>query len=221
MTDPNWTDEDEQDLKTTEALLAYAWKTLDYAAQQFARIDSKAASIAGFVGVSATVLVAVTRSAFPSPEPASCLYTASRIGLVLLILSLLVAFAMCLCALFPRQFTQLPRIPRLVGEFIASNATKQTHRMLLKQTINQAALTEESMYSAAGRKEVWLRRAAKALWFALAFGAASCLLFVTDSYIHANAYQRPATTETNNPSSTPTETAGTPARENQTGGTKP
>lgn len=198
MSDANWTESDEQDLKTTEALLAYAWKTLDYAAQQFARIDSKAASLAGFVGVSATILVAVSRATFPTPEPVSCLYTASRLGLLSLLLSLLVAFAMCLCALFPRRFTQLPRIPKFVGEFISCAATKQGHRTLLKQIINQAAVTEDSIYSATAIKEGWLRRAAVALLFALSFGTISCFLFTIDTSIHANAYQRPTTTGINN-----------------------
>lgn len=203
MADAEWNESDDQDLKTTEALLAYAWKTLDYAAQQFARIDSKAASLAGFVGVSATVLVAVSRAAFPSPDPVSCLYAASRIGLVLLLLSLLLAFAACLCALFPRQLTQLPRIPMLVGMFISSAPTKKGHRTLLKQTINQAAVTEASIYTATARKERWLTKAAIALWFALAFGSISCFLFLSDTYLHGNAYQRPTTTGTSSPSPGP------------------
>jgi len=37
----HWDESDQQDLETTEALQAYAWKALELAEQHFARIDTK------------------------------------------------------------------------------------------------------------------------------------------------------------------------------------
>jgi hypothetical protein len=189
MSNTEWDTSDDHDLKATEGLLAYAWKSLESAGQHFTRIDTKAASLAGFVGVSATVLVAVSRAAFPASFVSSCLYITSRFAFFVLLGSLFAAFAFCLLALYPRRIVQLPRIPRLVGIFIRMDADKYALRQLQKHIINQVAVTEGSIYEATRAKERWLQRAAIALWSALAFAIISSLSYIADTTAHPDAYR--------------------------------
>ncbi len=200
-----WDTSDDHDLNATETLLAYAWKSLESAGQHFTRIDTKAASLAGFVGVSATVLVAV--SAFPAPFVTSYLFVISRFTFFMLLGSLFTAFAFCLLALYPRRIVQLPRIPKLVGLLMRMDADKYAARLLQKQIVNQIAVTEDSIYSATQAKEQWLQRAAIALWSALAFAIFSSVSYAADTTTHPDAYRERPTNRRHDTTSTSTSPA--------------
>jgi len=156
--------------------------------------------VACVVGATATILVTVRQTAFATPDPVGCLYTASRLTFILLTVCLPIAFIACLVALFPREIIHPPRIPFLVGEFIKSPATKRAHCTLVKQIINQLILTEESIYSATACKQRWLTWAAR-------IATNRLLLFAAFSYsfpLRTEFYIPDATENTPNRAATPT-----------------
>lgn len=180
-----WNESDDDDLKATEVLLAYAWKSFEAAGQHFTRIDTKAGSLAGFVGVSATILVSVSRVILPMCPDHGWIYVSSRCAFALLLTSLFIAFALCLRALYPRRLTQLPQVPIIVGLFFKMDADKRGVRQLQKHIISQIGLAEGSIYEATRQKEGSLRRAASALWSALAFAIICFVSYSIDTIIDA------------------------------------
>jgi len=159
--------------------------------------------------VSATVLVAVSRAAFPAPFVSSCLFVTSRFALFMLLGSLFTAFAFCLLALYPRRIVQLPRVPKLVGLLMRMDADKYASRQLQKQIVNQIAVTEDSIYAATQAKERWLQRAAIALWSALAFAIVSSLSYTADTTTHPDAYRERPTNQRHDTSAPSTSPAAT------------
>ena len=143
-----WTKEDESDLLSTEAILEYAWKSFQAKKESFDKLDSKAATLAGFIGIIMALSAGLFRTDIFNPKQETIEFIILAISIKcfysLLIMILAVSFGYCLATLKVRKIVQPTGTEDMIKYYRNLGSFIKRKPKLLKGMINIIGEAENS-----------------------------------------------------------------------------
>jgi hypothetical protein len=169
----DWTD-DEHDLRSTEAILDYAWRSYQIKQEAFDKLDSKATTLAGFIGIiialSGGLLSKTMFSSADGRLQFVILAVSARCFYSLVMMTLAVSFGYCLATLKIRRVLEPTAIKDIVAHYRTLGPLKGRKRKLLKDMIKTIRESENDFRKSNVSKSIYLQKAMNWLIYSLCIG---------------------------------------------------
>ena len=169
----SWTD-DEHDLRSTEAILDYAWRSYQRKQEAFDKLDSKATTLAGFIGIIIALSGGLlSKTAFSSADEGLqfvILAISARCFYSLVMMTLAVSFGYCLATLKIRRVFEPTSIKDMIAHYRTLGPLKTRKRKLLKDMIKTIRESENDFRRNNLSKSTYLQKAMNWLIYSLCMG---------------------------------------------------
>ena len=178
----------ETDTRLADLVYDYAWRNVERSTEYFGRIDTKATTLTGIVGVTLTILVSSAGVAFPEARWGDGLAMIAQAAYALSVVSFLVSLAWGIVALSLRDTTDIPFIRDLIAEYRASQRHPHDEVQMKKRISQRLSNVDYSYCFQVSRKIVSIRRSTRFLTIGLiclSVSVSMALLHVT-----TNTYAR-------------------------------
>lgn len=177
-------DRDAADLQNTETILEYAFGAYQRSVDNFNALDSKASTLAGFIGLILTLAGGLwaVRNNQPSAVAANISALSIQIAYSATVLTLAAAFLCCLLTLRARKNLLPPLTGDVISRYQNLGAPEHRRRKLLKILI--VTLQEAEKHRAINNqaKSSHLQRATGFLFLAVTFGMAGYMFQVAHMF---------------------------------------
>ena len=170
----------EDDLKSAETILSYALISYQRYVNQFEKLDTKAATIAGFTGIIITISTGLIGALSPTKSQISSEQFPKFLIIIFLFLliSLFVSFAFSISSIAVRRFKDISSISNVLKNFKTIERNKYRRRRLIKRIILNISKAEDSIIKKTTKKAKHLKRATFFLFISLAFGISFIFIFL-------------------------------------------
>lgn len=163
----------------SELMLDYAWRSFDRATNYFARIETKATTMAGLVGVMLTIVAACASQIFPNATFGIGKITIIAQSLYLIGVGCLIcAFLLCAYSLRLLGTWEIPD----TKDIIATRQSLEVHAdagdQFRRQVIGYLANAASSYYDVAAKKKQTVRHVGTTLMIGVSVFAAAGVCFV-------------------------------------------
>ncbi len=169
--------DDVEDNHCTEDLLSYSWESYRRHIDNFDKLDSKAATLAGFVGVIIALAAGRTDSIIDFPL-STFLSVAAFFLYVILLLLLAASFLFCMLVLRARQIENPTTISDMIRHYRSLGTIGIRRRRLLKDMIKTISIAENSFRRNNRDKSRHLQQATKFLIASLMVGVCAYVLMI-------------------------------------------
>lgn len=178
----------ETDARMTDVLYEFCLTAIDRSTDHFARIDSKATTLASVVGVIITLLFTIAASAFPDGLFASGFGCASQILFIVTIMLLFTSLGFCIRALWLRNLRDVPLIREVVESVRHSERKPGDEVALKKHLIGPFSRVDHSFCMEASFKTADIRAATS--WLSAAFITLALSAVCFTIHISVQTYDR-------------------------------
>ena len=161
-----------EDPEAVEKLLDYAWTAYQRHVEDFGALDSKAATLSGFISIVltlSTALLAYQGATSPQEAILDWRALATRLFFSAAVLTLAASFFFCLLALRCRENKNQTSIGNMVKEYDDCRRSDNPKRDLMIAGIKSLERAEQSRMENNNRKSLDLQRATALLFYAFAF----------------------------------------------------
>jgi len=173
------------DFGCSERLLDYALASYQRQLDNFDKLDTKAATFAGFIGVILAISVGFLEPTASVPDQhlfsVLCLLL-SRVSYSTAVLTLAVAFTFCLCTLKARPNVQPASVQDMIGHYRGLRPIRAREKQLVKDMTKTLAEAETNRDQNNHSKSKFLQRATTFLFVALALGMLGYLCQLLNSW---------------------------------------
>jgi hypothetical protein len=159
----------EIDARLTEIAYRHAELAVQRATDHFARLDTKATTLAGIVGLITTVLLSVAANAFQQQRLSSWLVWASAVLFLFSLAMLFISIGYCISALRVRDIQDVPLIRDVLEGVRLLDRRPGDDVLLKKRLLIPLSRVDHGFAIAAQQKATRLQRATS--WLAAAFVA--------------------------------------------------
>jgi hypothetical protein len=177
---------DESDLLSTEAILEYAWKSFQIKLESFDKLDSKAATLAGFIGIIIALSVGLLKTDifYPTKENMEfiILSISIRCFYLLVVMTLSVSFGYCLATLKVRKVLEPTSIEDMIKHYCSLGDINRRKRQLLKDMIKAIRNAENDFRKNNISKSMCLEKATNWLIYSLCIGLLGYLWYQIYTY---------------------------------------
>lgn len=171
--------DDEKDIRCTEDILAYSWESYSRHIDNFDKLDSKAATLAGFIGV--VLALAATKTDSLADFPISSYVSAGAFSLYTLLLPLLaVSFFFCMLVLRARRIENPTTIEDMIAHYRSLGPLDTRRRRLLKDMVKTISVAENSFRRNNVNKSRHLEHATLVLLLSLVTAVCAYVLTIAD-----------------------------------------
>ncbi len=182
----------ETDALLTEIAYRHAELAVGRSTEHFARLDTKATTLTGVVGLITTILVTVAATGFRREAFSSWLMVASALLMIICLVLLFVSMAYCLAALHVRGIQDVPLTREVLAALLSFDRRPGDDVQLKKRLLLPLSRVDYAFAFESRQKATHLRAATNWLCAAFIALALAGLCYTIDRSIQIYERHRPA-----------------------------